>query len=58
MSENESKMVSISIDDFQYYVRRDERMSVIEKFVKEAIKRKTFINTDVLREFFDLEVIK
>ena len=36
MPENESKIISVNIDDYQYYIRRDERLSQIEKLIKKV----------------------
>ena len=36
MPENENKTISINVDDFQYYVRRDQDMNRIEKLIHKA----------------------
>lgn len=37
MPENENKTISINVDDFQYYIRRDERLSIIEELIKKSM---------------------
>ena len=36
MPENENKIIPINIDDYQYYIRRDQDMNRIEKLVLKA----------------------
>ena len=51
----ETKTVTISIDDFQYYMRRDDRMSLIEKELKEAIDNNIFLEPEKLMKYFEQE---
>ena len=53
MTENESKTINISIDDYQYYIRRDERMSVMEKEIKIALEKQIFIEPEYLLKYFE-----
>ena len=53
MAENANKTVNISIDDFQYYVRRDDRMSLIEIRLKEAIEKNEYVEAIELLLFFE-----
>lgn len=52
----ESKTIVISVDDYQYYIRRDEKMSLIEKEIKKALEKKVFIDAEELLKYFELEV--
>ena len=53
MPENESKIISVNIDDYQYYIRRDERMSMIEREIKIALEKQMFIEPEHLLKYFE-----
>ena len=49
----ETKTVTITIDDFQYYTRRDDRMSLIEKELKEAIGNNLYLEPEKFMKYFE-----
>ena len=50
----EDKTITISVDDYQYYIRRDERMSLIEKYIKKTIEDDSmYLREDLLLMFFE-----
>lgn len=53
MGENESKTISIPVDEHDYYIRRDEKMSLIEKVIHRTIEADaTYIEARDLLIFF------
>lgn len=53
MAENANKTVNISIDDFQYYIRRDDRLSMVELLIRRAKEENQFIDPKDLLVFVD-----
>lgn len=54
MGENESRTISIFVDVLDYYIRRDEKMSLIEKVINRAIEEDaTYIEAKDLLMFFE-----
>lgn len=53
MPENENKTISINVDDFQYYIRRDECMSRLEKIVRETVEEDGYLEPKRLLAFFE-----
>jgi hypothetical protein len=43
----------ITVDDYQYYIRRDEKMSLIEKEIKRMIEKNVFIDPEDLLKYFE-----
>lgn len=49
MAENENKTISIPVDDFQYYTRRDERLSILEHLIIEQKNNdETYVDISIL----------
>lgn len=54
MPENANKTINIPVDEFNYYIRRDEKMSLIEKMIHQAIETdNTYIEAKHLLMFFE-----
>ena len=50
---DEKYNVPVSVDDFQYYIRRDECMSRIEKIIRETVKEDGYLEPKRLLVFFE-----
>ena len=49
----ENNTIPVSVDDFQYYTRRDERLHLLEMKIRKAIEEDKFIDANDLLMFFE-----